>query len=250
MMLRPDRLSKKKKEWSSRFSPANQGFKLWLDNPAIDSNVNIVSGVVSQYNDISGNNNNFPQTTALDRPARVGNRVIADGSSDLLDGSANIANFIDSQGEFIVVFTDFEGSGNFCLPICFGDASDDATFIIFGIIPADKINIQTPVNNIQWDLPARSETYIINFISTGMEYKCFLNGVDLGTPTVSSGANDGDWIADVVGLDTFTLFTLSRPAPIFTNTGISSVLYKSPELTTSVRDDLFIYLNKRLELGL
>ncbi len=226
------------------------GLTLWLDDPNNSQNIIESALRVSQWTDISGNSNHFVQATGLDQPLRTGSEIIADGASEFLESDSNIANFNESQGEWIIIFRDIGGTGTFCLPVNFGDASDDTNFLVFGIIPADKFNIQSSTNNIQWDITARSLTYLASFISTGTEYKLFIDGVDQGAPTVTAGANDGEFPADIAGLDTISLYSLIRPTPIFTNTGISTALNYNRELTVAERLNTNRFLNDRFNLGL
>ena len=204
-----------------------------------DGDVFYVQGLVIE--DITGNH--FVQSTAADQPNRSGSEITFDGVSEFLDGSLSIANFNDSSGELFMVLNDLAGVGINNLAFGLSEVGTDANHIFFGIAE-DKYDISyreaSVLNNIEFGAAIRSTTQLYAFSSSGTAYKLEVNG---GNKSVSSGTDDGDWVADNGNLDSLSLGALIRTTSIFYNTGLKSVLYYNRQLTAPERASVTNYLN-------
>jgi hypothetical protein len=66
--------------------PVSTGLVGWY----IGTDVELTGGVVSTWNDNSGNNNDLVQATSASRPSHNTDRVTFDGSNDFMTGSTNM----------------------------------------------------------------------------------------------------------------------------------------------------------------
>jgi len=237
------------------FKPTSLGGnKLWLDDPAKASNITEDgSNKVSQWFDISGNSNNFPQATGLDQGTRTGRFIEYDGVRQFQDGSGVLASFAsDAQGELFIVAHELEGAGALTTLFAGGLASATTDFLRFNIGAGDVLGIAIRIggstNNIAFTNAApRSQKALYNFRSSGTAYGGQVNGVE---DTVASGTDNGDWFADVPALDTLAISATIRSASLFFNNRIYSIVYYNRELTATERLNVSKFLNQRFNIGL
>lgn len=232
------------------FKPTNlSGLTLWLDDPAIPSNIiEDGSNRVSQWTDISGNDNHLVQATGADQPLRTGSEIIFDGVSEFMNTS--ITPFAsDLSGEVIFVLNDIGGAGVNIQPVTFNDNATDNNYIRIGYVSSDFIETTVQeggaANQIRFGAATRGITVIYSFLSSGTAYKTEIDGVD--KPFVS-GTNNGNWVGDNASLDTMALGALDRLTPFFYNVGFKSVIYYNRQLTTAERFNVTTFLNNRFNV--
>ncbi len=246
-------LTKKHKEWWATFTPRSlNGLTLWLDDPNIPSNIiEDGSNRVSQWNDISGKENNFIQNTGLDQPLRSGSEITFDGSSEFLDGSANIANFQDdAAGELIIVWESLELTTAFARPFTMSDESTDNDRILFGKNNGNNNNIffdPGVSNNVIFGTHGGGRV-ISDWSSSGTAYRFFENTAEQAR---TSGTDNGNWFGDLgANKDKLSLGATIETTPFFDNVRMSSVIYYNRQLTVQERTNVNTFLNDRFSLGL
>ena len=138
MTLRPQGLSKKKKEWwAPSFSPSDVSSVLvWLDDPALPGNVIEAAFTVSEWTGEVGGID-ADQATVEDQGLRTNSEIVFDGASENMDLESSIASFNQSSGEFFIVGNDLEGVGAGFGFLNFGDKSGTSNHVQFGMIGGD-----------------------------------------------------------------------------------------------------------------
>lgn len=165
------------------------------------------------------------------------NKVVFDGVDEFLTLTADIVNFNDSEGEWLIVVEDLEGTGVINGFIIFGDASADVSHLIFGLNASDENYIDVgAVDARTFEIATRSTTQLYSFMSSGTAYKAFINGEQ---SPFGSGTNDGDFPADDANLDTLSIGSLQRLTPAYYNVAIKAMFNFPVGLT--------VYNRKRLQ---
>lgn len=247
-------LSKKQKIWWEAFVPRSlNGLTLWLDDPAIASNIIESALRISQWTDISGNGNHFVQTTGADQPLRTGSKIGFNGTNYWLDGSANVANFKDDlQGELIFVMN-FDTASGAEFMFTLGDGSVSNRHLAT-TRPASG-NMAILFNNLTFKEASGTDldntnTHILRYSSSGTAYRYVLDGVSFA---IDLGVDNGDWFGDIVptgAIDVLALGTLLRTGHAFGEVSLQSVLNYNRQLTSAEGLDLDRYLNNRFNIGL
>lgn len=254
-------LTKKHIEWWDTFIPRSlSGLTLWLDNPAISSNIiEDGSNRVSQWNDISGNNNHFIQTTGADQPLRSGSDITFDGATEFLQSDDNVSNFNDNVGELFIIGNNEDisqngrliGIGNtsiaddFWHPLIWVNGASGGRSQTFGGAFLDNSAAQD--NNIYSLTALGTSVALMNLSSNGSAYKIEINGVD-EVVGIQSGADNGQWIDVLTSRDSFRLGSLQTNGEFFGNVSIRTIVYYNRQLTAAERLQVTNYLNNRFGL--
>lgn len=235
--------------WWWKWKPtALPGLSCWLDDPAIPTN-RIESALrISQWTDISGNGNDWPQATGADQPLRSGS-VITFAPNEFLDGNANIANFSsDTQGEIFMVVRPLSTVNRRILAAAQSGITsrklefvqDSVTLGRMSISHNDGGGADTFRENV-----TNTATKIISFSSSGTAYRIETNGVDTGA--MVGGSDDGNWFADFATFNTFYLGRFDGNDS-FGNFEMSSMLIFNRQLMATERANMFTYLNGRFSV--
>ncbi len=236
-----------------RFTPSDlSGLTVWLDDPNIPSNITESAFRVSQWFDISGDSNNFPQSTGADQGLRTGQFIEYDGVTEFQDGTGVLSSFAsDTQGELFIVAHELEGTGVTTDLFGAGDASGTANFMRFSMLVGDTLALLMRVGgvnqNIIFGAAPRNQKMLISWRSSGTAYGAQINGVE---SAVSVGVDNGDWFTDVPLLDTLAISATIRSSSLFFNNRIYSVIYCNRQLTAAERLLVNKFLNFKFSIGL
>lgn len=245
-MLRPLRLSKKKKLWYSG------GFAL---SDLSNGIVNLQTYDASQYtldgsNNVSNwidlfNSNGFVQATSIDRPdgATIAtDGILFDGGNEFLESNANLANFTSfsaftyfsvikrttaTQGMNGLNFAD-SAVADKIISIDAILASDNATVAArndLATIWRDPGDFDIPYGNVE---TVNNVYALATITSNGSRWRLRLNGVDLGLAFILGG-NSGKYADDIASLDTVSLGARLQSTAQFFEGGLKSVTMYSGE---------------------
>lgn len=168
------------------------------------------NGAVSIWNDQSGGNHHFSQSTASKRSVydvNILNGINAidfDGTDDLLVFTeANALSTATSGAFFCIVTPQASTLTGAIFSTCDTGVSDE----YFGIatilgIPCILQQNTSGTQNVTMGTTvlASGTSYILSFISDGSAWRIRVNGVE-ETLQVTSGANNGNWIGDTANRD-------------------------------------------------
>lgn len=203
--------------------PVQTGLRLWLD--AADQNsFTLVTSNVSQWNDKSGNNNHFTQSTAASRPTRTATRnsnpVVTFNGSQIMTPTSTITHFATTGGTFVVV----------AKPIGTGyrniyDSTSGNPMLWYR--PDTKLEVDTGVI-----IPTGSVSnvwfYSLHTVGTTREF--YLQGALCGTPNASGTGN-------------MTIWNRSG-SQLFMGDFAELILYNRI-LSTTERNEVFTYIQKK-----
>ncbi len=248
-------LTKKKKEWwIGGFLPSQiDSVKMWLDNPALSGNVIESANRVSEWTGKIGGIN-ADQPTGADQGLRTDSEIFFDGVTEFMDLSDLFAIASgDTQGElFLVAKSGADGviGREFC---CTETATDDNALqmIISGVQVAGQHRIQLVKETgggfdfIFGNTDIGENTLaILNYSSNGTRWRLRVNNQVDETLSVA-GSNTGDWIGDVVNVDSISLSALIRLSSVFGEGRFYSVVYSNLELSEVNRTLIINFLNNK-----
>ena len=168
----------------------------------------------------------------------------SDGANDYYfdyNGRFLTAHGSDTSGAFYFSFDDITGTGTTVYPFTMGEAGVNSRAFYFGLTSSDELFLffrdATQRNQLTFGSGlargGRSRVYII---STGSTYRVFYNGVELTSPTITYGANDGKWIGDHGSIDYANFFRLNDISPNFYALGLKYAGYASDH--TKILDNI------------
>ena len=148
--------------WKAGIIPSDlSGLTLWLDDPNVPSNIIESALRVSQWFDISGEGNNFPQLTGADQGLRTDQFIEYDGVSEFQDGTSVLSSFAsDPSGELFIVAHELEGAGVTTDLLGGGLSSATSNFMRFSIAASDDLSLLMRVGGVSiWCLPPKSKSF-------------------------------------------------------------------------------------------
>ena len=251
MTLRPQGLSKKKKEWwAPSFSPADvSSVLMWLDDPAIFGNVIESANKVSEWTGEVGGVN-ADQSTGADRGLRTGSEIFFAGSPEFMTLADLFALASgDLQGEiFIVLKTPADGVIG--REFGAGDTGTDNNFLAYfinGVTVGGEHRMDVSFNDggvsdvIRSDTDMGADTLVlVNLSSNGSRWRMGLNGSE--ETFIITGLNSGKWIGNIAGVDSISLAQIPRASPLFGEGRFYSFVYSNAELNTINRDNINNFL--------
>jgi len=266
-MLIQHRSKAHRRRIGAEFTPADiAGLSLWLradsgtyqDNgmttPA-ESDADPVGG----WQDKSGNGFNFTSVADGDRPILKlailnGQPVIRCVSSDYLKRAAVLAPSDTAGTLFIVAGT--SGNTNNML-FTWGDEAGNSRYLSLSknsayghALAVGQRNADT--KDVIYGTTALNDGTARCLVvkSSGTAYTFYVNGASEAL-SAGSGANNGDWIADVTGLDNTVIGTwvYSSVYPNYWDGDIAEIIYYSSALSDADRQRVEAYLSARYGLG-
>ncbi len=173
----------------AQFDPNSiPGLTVWL---AADSSADTTGGIVTQWNDLSGNNNHFTSPTPAFQPAFVNTSSLNNKPYVFFNGSKrmeSLTNLSFNNASIFVVATQNAGDGNFGRLI---DHSYNGGFWIgreYGTnLGGGFIEANAPYGNFK-SVP-NNKPFIISLIRTGAATSYSLNTLPFPTPTRTTFAN-------------------------------------------------------------
>ncbi len=243
-------LSKKVKDWwigGLDIPLTISGLQLWLDDPAIASNIIEDGGNrVSQWTDLSGVGNHMTQATGANQPTLVGGiEINFDGSTESLDNLSPSGILTNTSGTTVMV-TKYDGSSN--AGFIWGDSGGLGHGGLRSIGGGTQMRMLQSPNDIRSTPVHTNDTYFIYILSSsGTAYRMRLNDTIKGFDIIT-GDDDGLWVGDA----TFTNISIGgilRSAPFFgAIKGIKSVLYYDNQLSSDQEDELVNFLNTKFSV--
>ena len=218
------------------------------------------SDTVQEWHDQSGNGYVFSQTTESKKPvwnavARNGLPAVdCDATNDIMvhaTGSLNgetgyvfAAFTLDAIQDFLTIIgsADIDVATQYWLATAYKGYRGDPYMTIFNYSDTSGQNIMVGTT------PITTGPYIMGWSSDGKSYRMRLNGEE-ETVVARQGANDGDWLADIVGRDNVTV-----PAVKFNHGAVEDwldgdlyeiIVVDGEELTNSDIAKIERYLNNR-----
>lgn len=170
----------------SQFQPTDiPNLTIWL---AADSNVSVSSGKVTQWNDLSGNNNHFIAPLVGDQPNYVAGTVLNGFTGIVFDGTDRLESlntFSFSNATVFVVSTQNTGDANFGRLI---DHSYNLGFWLgkYGGIGGGFIEGGAPYGN--YNALADNKPAILSIVRNGATSSYFLNSSGFAMPTRTTAA--------------------------------------------------------------
>jgi hypothetical protein len=206
---------------ATTFAPDDISLTFWLDagKGVKISGARAGQGeVVDEWEDQSGNSNDFTAPAVGNRPTlRIGainghSALEFDGSSDYLKNAASLTS--TASGACFVVYRLSASPSDGQVIVATSDEADNDKFLYFfayedSVDPNIRIDQKDgsgdTIAAIRGDTDLIAEKVVIaSFISDGSVYTENLNG-GAESLTVVAGSNDGDWTADTSGRDNFTI---------------------------------------------
>jgi len=221
--------------YSDGWTPANISTDLWLDAQDQESVV-LASGVISQWNDKSGNNYDMVQANAADRPTYNGSTSILFDTTDYMSVAAQMPGTDDDFMFAIVIDADASVDSN---PRYFGTV-DSGKNIQFGYQSSDFYF--TRAGNVTYTTPSsyttEGTTNIVLHTASSSSYAIRINGSD-----GNAGANSQPPTANSLIANDTTMISAGYQPNTFKTTGdIFEIIYIGDSVSLSDQQKIEGYL--------